>query len=719
MAARLPTVGGDDGNWGQILNDFLSVEHNADGSLKRGSDINSANSTASTAVQSVNGKSGTQVTLSASDVGAAAADQLGIANGVATLDNSSINMQAPKLHAASHQSGSTDDLSSYLLDRRRFNLRSVMEYGAVGDMNQPGTTITLTSGSPIATMGVPVGSPPVAGQTLVTDTAGNYIIQAVSGTTITFTTDATASGTMKFFYGTDCTAAFNLFFADCFANKYAGYVPSGRYLITNTIGIPEPGNPAGLFQGLTIYWGGGCGVYIGRQSTMRTFSGAALVWGGTTGGTMMLMSRVAFLRFIGALVFVGQSSYDPSGIFTFFGPKAGLGFHLSQNGSPIVGTGGMSIDDIVFEGGSQAMQFGTNLTDNHCDTSLINRLMLWHIDNGVRVADSQGIGFRFNWISAASVPGYVFKTDDGGVIEFGTVLLNNCGTASSDPTADTYSLDFTSSINCYIFKIANIHIENNCKRVLATRNDTVQVIIDLWVEANTSVDDCMVLQVGGKVAINGGRWATQKVSGRAPFYMRRSAAGRQPRLKLSEMELPTSEWTALFDWADSGSSVIANISQIGCHDPNHALMPDRHSRIECGTVIHGGSTGDATTSVRISPKNGTGPSTAVEAYSQGVRVPKGTAWIKLFVIADHLNGACSKFERLIQTYRDNSGTSSIVSNTTVGTDVITGTDQIDTFNLIVGTLSCLTINVKGTAATTVRWRAYYSLGSLYAGAPDI
>lgn len=30
---RLPIPGGDDGSWGQILNDFLSVEHNADGTL--------------------------------------------------------------------------------------------------------------------------------------------------------------------------------------------------------------------------------------------------------------------------------------------------------------------------------------------------------------------------------------------------------------------------------------------------------------------------------------------------------------------------------------------------------------------------------------------------------------------------------------------------------------------------------------------------------------
>lgn len=37
--ARLPKPGGDDGNWGHILNDFLGVEHNADGTLKIASKI--------------------------------------------------------------------------------------------------------------------------------------------------------------------------------------------------------------------------------------------------------------------------------------------------------------------------------------------------------------------------------------------------------------------------------------------------------------------------------------------------------------------------------------------------------------------------------------------------------------------------------------------------------------------------------------------------------
>ena len=34
--ARLPQPGGDTGEWGQILNDYLSQAHAADGSLKAG-----------------------------------------------------------------------------------------------------------------------------------------------------------------------------------------------------------------------------------------------------------------------------------------------------------------------------------------------------------------------------------------------------------------------------------------------------------------------------------------------------------------------------------------------------------------------------------------------------------------------------------------------------------------------------------------------------------
>jgi hypothetical protein len=47
--SRLPRVGGDQGQWGDILNDFLSVEHNSDGTLKKSTDISTAKSQAAAA----------------------------------------------------------------------------------------------------------------------------------------------------------------------------------------------------------------------------------------------------------------------------------------------------------------------------------------------------------------------------------------------------------------------------------------------------------------------------------------------------------------------------------------------------------------------------------------------------------------------------------------------------------------------------------------------
>ncbi|MEJ0073241.1 MAG: hypothetical protein WDN27_04150 [Candidatus Saccharibacteria bacterium] len=91
MTQRLPIPGSDNGTWGDILNGFLQVEHNADGTLKKASDIATALSKANSSVQTVNSKTPTNgaVNLTASDVSAVNTSQLGVAGGVATLDGSS------------------------------------------------------------------------------------------------------------------------------------------------------------------------------------------------------------------------------------------------------------------------------------------------------------------------------------------------------------------------------------------------------------------------------------------------------------------------------------------------------------------------------------------------------------------------------------------------------------------------------------------------------
>lgn len=54
--ARLPTPGSDNGAWGTLLNEFLDVEHNSNGTLRRGADITNALSTANAAQTAVNSK---------------------------------------------------------------------------------------------------------------------------------------------------------------------------------------------------------------------------------------------------------------------------------------------------------------------------------------------------------------------------------------------------------------------------------------------------------------------------------------------------------------------------------------------------------------------------------------------------------------------------------------------------------------------------------------
>jgi hypothetical protein len=59
MTARLPIVGSDDGTWGQLLNTFLTVENNADGTLKIRTDGTLTGIGNATKIQSVNVTSGT------------------------------------------------------------------------------------------------------------------------------------------------------------------------------------------------------------------------------------------------------------------------------------------------------------------------------------------------------------------------------------------------------------------------------------------------------------------------------------------------------------------------------------------------------------------------------------------------------------------------------------------------------------------------------------
>jgi len=104
---RLPTPGEDDGTWGEILNEFLLVAHNPDGTVKSGA------GSESNSVLSVSGRTG-DVTLSRSDVGLSNVDNTSdaskpISTAVQTALGAKANTSSLSTVATS---GSYDDLSN-------------------------------------------------------------------------------------------------------------------------------------------------------------------------------------------------------------------------------------------------------------------------------------------------------------------------------------------------------------------------------------------------------------------------------------------------------------------------------------------------------------------------------------------------------------------------------------------------------------------------------
>ncbi len=65
--ARLPIQGSDDGTWGKVLNDFLGVEHNADGTLKLSGSLNSKYTKPAGGIPKTDLSSAVQTSLAAAD----------------------------------------------------------------------------------------------------------------------------------------------------------------------------------------------------------------------------------------------------------------------------------------------------------------------------------------------------------------------------------------------------------------------------------------------------------------------------------------------------------------------------------------------------------------------------------------------------------------------------------------------------------------------------
>lgn len=229
-AARLPVPGHDDGAWGNVLNDFLSIEHNADGTH------NIAN------VERTTNK--------------------GIANGYAPLNGSTqiASSFIPTL-PQSHITNLTTDLSGKVAKGTlAYNVR---DYGALGDAKRI-RNVTAAAGS--ASVTVPSGTFGAGDvgklAVIYTETTVGALrtiasVQSATQITLNGTANITVSGATGYIlYGTDDSAAITA--------ALAAATPSG---VDVTVG-PNMPIGAGLAHVLVPAQPGTAGYMIGSQITV-------------------------------------------------------------------------------------------------------------------------------------------------------------------------------------------------------------------------------------------------------------------------------------------------------------------------------------------------------------------------------------------------------------------------------------------------------------------
>lgn len=246
--ARLPAVGGDNGSWGEVLNEFLSQSHNTDGTLK-----SSALNTAGVELSSGKGQPGGYVPLDGSSK-ISASYLPSITNamiaGAAGIDQSKIS----GLSTALAGKVTTGDI--------KYNVR---DYGAAGDGKRL-TGVTASSGSSSVTVSTGSFTNADIGKIAVVYTNGAAgTIATISGVTsstqITLAANAGITTSTGFIiYGTDSTtaiqsaltaAASTLSFESSFVtnpnqpmgmgNAVVGVPPGtgqGIYLVTAQLSVP-------------------------------------------------------------------------------------------------------------------------------------------------------------------------------------------------------------------------------------------------------------------------------------------------------------------------------------------------------------------------------------------------------------------------------------------------------------------------------------------------
>ena len=580
---------------------------------------------------------------------------------------------------------------------------SAADFGAVGDFNIPGVIITVNSASLTGTVNsLPSGLR--VGHTLIVQGVNNLIVQAISGTSITFTALPSASATsVRFAFGTDNTVALNNWFTALLTGGLNGWWGNGKFLVTGTVGRLDAATTADSLGvgGPTIY----CGGAESQSCTfpyMQARAGTSLVWGGAASTPMMQFSRVLHPHFIGGIALCGQPASQSGGTVTTWGNRCGPLFEMSQNSTPWIGTGYGLFDDLVIENCTLGVQFGENLSDNNCDTTRINRYKATNCDQVMLIANQQGSGYSIGFAHHINCTRGIVSM--GGAITIEAWFISACnGTASG-----YYQLECSGTSSFVGYDIGLMRSESTSANLILVGTNANVTIANYQDNGSGGANINLTLfQVTGNGVLKFGVYnsPTSDVTNR-PIKMV-SVAGLSPKVDIDFMQVAVPSLASMpllsyfFDY-DANTVVDITVRKIlGLGGP--ATLNPINTKISRGAVYLYGqtTTTTATTLVLIF-----GRFFGLQVYGFSLRVPTGLSVINVTVACYRSDGGYSLFQRQVVILRDltSTGTATVLSVTTVGTDVATGTDTLSSIT-VDATTEIFHIQVGGSTGITGNWQA--------------
>lgn len=395
MTARLPTPGSDDGVWGTVLNDFLDVEHNPDGTLKRAAQIDSAYTKPSGGIPKSDLAAAVQASLTTADAQNAAVIQNTPVSNTPPLDGQVLSysqsglMWGPASLTAAIPSATTSTKGIVQLAGDLAGTAAAPTVPGLAAKADDSAVVHNTGAETVAGVKTFMSNPAVPTPVGSTDAANKAYVDSATSLQLTWVNVKTLGAVGDF--NNDDTSALN----DAIANYNVVYVPAGHYKITSVLNLTD----------VTII-GDGAEVTIIEQTN-------------TSSDGLAGVNR-AYVRISGVQL---------------KGPASGTGTGLNMDGSSV--SWYVSLEDVRFDSWGAHGVYGFNVVSSFKNVLAMN--------NGLHGFTFDGLSSGAAGTSVSLYSCYARNNGKAGYYIFNMTYCSLVGCAS-DLNGISYSLDTCASI---------------------------------------------------------------------------------------------------------------------------------------------------------------------------------------------------------------------------------------------------------------------------------